>query len=282
MIRAKEIKKQIRDSYRSLPKNQVQIADFVIEHFNKIPFLTVHELSAETKTSVASIVRFVQRVGFSGYSQFRQEIAKTVQEEIDHSRLFVGIEKRVGAHTLSHVANMEINNINETLRANEKEHFDSVIDYIIGAGVVATMGCGISYLLAELLAYQLTQVGIRAMALNHDYAGFQEQILLMKPNDLLIGFSFPPYSKETIDGAKYADRGKIPLIAITNKVASPISFYAKHSLIVKSENTLYTNSLSAVSVLINAIATECAVREPVKVKKYLKQVDAAQAGQFLE
>ncbi len=134
-----------------------------------------------------------------------------------------------------------------------------------------TAGLGISYLLAEILAYQLTQVGVSSNVLNHTHTLFNENILFLNPKDLLIVFSFPPYSKETIEAAEFANKRKIDVIAITNQHASPVTFFTKANLIVKSENMLYTNSFAAISVLINAIATACAIKDKQRAKKILKE-----------
>ena len=82
---------------------------------------------------------------------------------------------------------------------------------------------------------------------------------------------FPPYSKETIEVAKYAREKNIKVISITNKESSPITFYSTEVLLVKSENMLYTNSFAAISVLINAIATACAVRNKANAKKIFEE-----------
>jgi len=55
-------------------------------------------------------------------------------------------------------------------------------------------------------------------------------------------------------------------IAITNKEASPITFFSKVNLIVHSENMLFTNSFAAISVIINALATSIALKNKSRTK----------------
>lgn len=272
MDRYKEIKEKITDKYNSLPKNQRKIAEYFINNFDKIPFLNVHDLSVATGASVASIVRFSQRVGFKGFSEVRDAIAGSLQKGLYRNEMFPLFEKRTAEKDLLvEVANHDIKNINDTLNLVERKTFEFVTDRIIKSERVFTAGLGISYLLAEILAYQLTQVGISSSILQHSHTLFNEQILYLNPKDLLIVFSFPPYSKETIEAAEYANNKKIDVIAVTNKHASPVTFFTKANLIVKSENMLYTNSFAAISVLINAIATACAVKDKQRAKKVLKE-----------
>jgi DNA-binding MurR/RpiR family transcriptional regulator len=272
MERYKEITDKIKSKYDSLPKNHRKIADFFINNFDRIPFLNVQELSESTGASVASIVRFAQRSGYKGFSELRDAITTSLQKGLNNGEIFPLLEKKkFEDDLLTDVANLDIKNINDTLNLIERKSFKNVIDQISNSTKVYTAGLGISYLLSEILAYQLTQVGINASVLMHTHTLFHEQVLYMDDGDLLMLFSFPPYSKETIELAKYTSERGIKVISITNKHSSPITFYTKSNLIVESKNMLFTNSFAAISVLINAIATACAVKDKARAKKILKE-----------
>ncbi len=268
----KEIKDKIEKNFHSLPQNQRKIAEYFIDNFDKIPFLTVHQISKSTEASVASIVRFAQRVGFSGFSEMRDAISDSLQIKLKNKQAFPLFEKRkADEDILTLVANVDIKNINDTLGLIEREKFDQAINLIIKSPRIFTAGLGISYLLAEILAYQLTQVSLDSSVLKHTHTVFHEQILYMNKSDLLITFSFPPYSIETVDAAKYAKRKGIKVISITNKESSPITFHSVLSLTVNSENMLYTNSFAAISVLINAMATACALKLKSRAKNIMEE-----------
>jgi len=272
MLNHVEIKEIIQRNYKKLPSNQRKIAEYFLEYFNEIPFLSIQELSKKSSSSVASIVRFSKRIGFIGYAQLREKIADSLQTRINNKEFFFLLDRKdLMNDTLKSVAEIDIKNINETLASINREAFNDAITSILKAKRVFTAGLGISYLLAEILAYQLTQVAINSSNFRRSSLLFLEQGHFLEKNDLLIIFSFPPYSQETIDLAKSCHKKKIKIIAITNKTSAPAGFYSNHSLIVKSENMLYTNSFAAISVLINAIATEIAVRNKVKVRQFYEQ-----------
>lgn len=282
MNRYKEIKDKIKRKYKLLPKNQRNVAHYILNNFDKIPFINVHELSVATNVSVASIVRFSQRTGYKGFSELRNEIIKSLQKELyKKENIFQLGKKNIKQDILTEVANLDMKNINESLNLIDRDTFNYIINKISTSGKVYTVGLGISYLLAEILSYQLTQVGISSSVLNHSHAIFNEQILFIKPKDLLIVFSFPPFSKETIEAAEYAKKRKIEVFAITNNPASPVTFIARSNLIIKSENMLYTNSFSAISVLINAIATACAIKNKRLAKNFQKNAEEIMINQDL-
>ena len=280
MDRYKKIKEKIKGKYDTLPRNQKKVADYFIDNFDRIPFLNVQEIARSTGTSVASVVRFAQSVGFEGFSKLRDAIAESFQNQINNKIIFPLFEKhKADEDLLTEVANVDIANINNTLNLIERKTFDDIIKRILDAERVFTAGLGISYLLSEILAYQLSQVGIDSTVFKHTHTLFHEQILFMNKKDLLIVFSFPPYSKETIDVAQFAKERNIDVIAVTNKYASPVTFCTKANLIVKSENMLFTNSFAAISVLINAIATACALKKKSRAKKILKETEEIMESQ---
>lgn len=266
------MKDLILSKYNKIPKKQKNLADYFLENLDAIPFLNIYEISKATQYSVASIVRFTQHLGFKGYSEFKSEVTKSLQKSLKKLEMFPTIKaEQLKEHTLVAVANQDIKNINETLQLINKSIFDKVIDLILKSERVFTMGLGISYLLSQILSYQLNQVGVDSSFFRNDTSSFYDQILFATNRDLIIAFSFPPYSIDTIEAAKFAKERKVSVVSITNKTSSPITFHSKYSLVVKSENMLFTNSFSAISVLINAIATECAKRDKKRSEKILKE-----------
>jgi len=274
MARYKEIKIRIKSQYPKLPQTHRNLGDYFIENFDKIPFLNVQEISEATSMSVASVVRFAQRIGFKGFLEMRDEISKELQNRIRQKEIFSLVDEgKIKNDILSSVANLDIKNINETLHSLDRKNYESAIKMILNAKRVYTAGLGISFLLARVLAYQFNQVAIDAKSFNHDDASFMEQVLFLNRDDLIIAFSYPPYSKETVDVAKFAKEKNIKVISITNKNASPITFYSDATLVVKSDNLLFTNSFAAISVLINAITTQCAFKNKAKTEKILKEMN---------
>jgi DNA-binding MurR/RpiR family transcriptional regulator len=275
MERHLEIKSKIHDLYEDLTKSQKIIAEYVVDNFDSIPFKSVHQVKEATSASVASVVRFAQKVGFKGFLELRDEIAKALETRIKKNEIFSLIDdsKKKNKDLLSSIAKQEIDNINETVNLIERQNFKSAIELIISSKKVYTLGLGISYLLSEILAYQLNQVAVNAINLTHNQLSFMEQILFANREELLVAFSFPPYSKETINSVKFAKERGLKVISITNKTSAPISRFSDVQLNVSSKNMLFTNSFSAASVIINAIATQCALNNKSKAETMLSELN---------
>jgi DNA-binding MurR/RpiR family transcriptional regulator len=262
---AVDLKDVIHARYPSLPDNQRKVADFLLQHVREAPLYSVVAIERECGVSKATVVRFAQNLGFSGFLELREILRKGVQSELrlqDHLPLLI---RSNGTETLSAVAHQDVRNINQTINHLDRKTFTEVTQLILKAGQVYTFGLGISSLMSEILSYSLNQVAVRSRPFLHGSQTFVEQLGLVTKKDLLIAFSFPPYSRETIDVAQAASERQIPLVAITDKHTAPLTFFAEKVLPIRSQNMLFTNSISAISVLINALTTEVAKRNRTRV-----------------
>ena len=261
----------IQRKYHELPENQRKVADFLIQHIREAPFLSVVEIEDRSGASKATVVRLAQSLGFSGFLEMRGKLIKGVQSQMRITEMFPLLAGTSREETLTAVADQDVRNINQTINQLDRKVFRDVARMILNASRVYTLGLGISSLMARILAYSLSQVAIRSTSLVHDYETFIEQIHLFERSDLIIAFSFPPYSKETIEVVRAAARRKARIVAVTDRVTSPVSLYAARVLPVVSQNMLFTNSFSAISVIINALTTEVALLNKAKALKNLKE-----------
>jgi DNA-binding MurR/RpiR family transcriptional regulator len=266
-----DLKALIRRKYDGLPENQRKVADFLIQNIREAPFLSVVEIEDRRGASKATVVRLAQSLGFSGFLEMRGGLIRGVQSQMKIREMFPLLPKNGREETLTAVANQDIKNINRTVSQLDRKVFTDVSEMILRASRVYTLGLGISSLMARILAYSLSQVAIRSTSFVHDYETFIEQIHLFDRTDLVIAFSFPPYSMETIEVVRAASRRKTPIVAVTDRVTSPVSLYAERVIPVVSQNMLFTNSFSAISVIINALTTEIALRNKKKALKNLKE-----------
>jgi DNA-binding MurR/RpiR family transcriptional regulator len=269
-----DLEELVQSKYPSLPENQRKVADYLLHNIREIPFLSVIDIERRSGTSKATIVRLAQSLGLSGFQEMRSRLLEDVQSAIQQSDQFALLTRKDSQDTLSAVARQDVKNINETIKHLDKDTFRLISSMILKASHVFTLGLGISSLMSKILAYSLNQVAVRATPLTHDFETFLEQLPFLVPSDLMIAFSFPPYSKETVDAVKSASQQGIPIVAITDKLTSPVTFYSKKVIPVRSQNMLFTNSFSAISVVINALTTEVALRNKSKATKMANEVDA--------
>lgn len=266
------LRRKILTLYQRLPANQKKVADYFLQHPNEVAFHTTDSMAAALQVSKATIVRFAQSLGYNGFTALHDEVVDVLQSHLEPvNRFMVEWGKHSPDEALTLVAENEVKNINQTIHELDRRALNEVAAMILRARRVYTMGIGISSLLAQVLAYELLNVAIEAQALSSDTMRFAGHLVLAQKNDLVIGFSFPPYSRETVEAAAYAKSRGVTVVAITDKLTAPITFHAAKVLVVRTKNMLYTNSISAISVVINALVTEIALKNKNAVEKVFQE-----------
>ncbi len=267
-----QIYKFIQEVYKKLPDNLVQVADYIMNNTEKVMFMNVQELAKQTNVSVASVVRFSQRIGYKGFTELRTKLAEDFQNQIANKSLFPLLDN-LNDDTLTSVANLEIKNINETINQVDRKGFKKAADIINKSDLVYCAGLGVSNILADLMSYQLNLIGVQSTVFRKGPLTFLEQAINVTKKSTLILFSFMPNHKETIELAEYAQSKNIKVISYTNSYASPITKHSEIVIPVKTENMLFTNSVASITMLINALATEVAIKNKKRAENTLERLN---------
>ncbi len=243
-------------------RRQKAIADFVLEKYNEVPFLSVLEIAERTGASEATVVRFCQRIGYSGFSDMKTALVDALRKEMlvatDSSAEPVSTD--IGRDALAAVAQLEQHNIRRLVAGIDKKTFRTVAGALFKADHIFTVGYGISASHADFASYLFTEHGLRSTCLATRYTSPREQLITLRPSDLVVAFSFPPYSKQTLEILEESQQRGIPTVVVTDRATAPSVPIANNALIVSSRRMTFTNASAAVHVLLNALVVEIAER----------------------
>ena len=255
---AREFRSLVSRQAADLPRQQRSIAEYVLEHLTSVPFLSIPELARRVQVSEATVVRFAQRLGYPGFSELKMDLVDILQDQLKLGN--DSTPEAVADDIFASVADLETTNIRRTVDALDRMLFAEVGEALFEARSVATFGMGVSSHLAELAAYTLLQIGLRTYNLSTRFSSPLEQLVALGPGDVLMVFSLPPYSRQGLDMLAAARDLGIRTVAITDRVTAPAAKLATWTLPVKSDNMMFTNAVAAVTVVLNALATEIATR----------------------
>ena len=266
-----ELQRLLLDHLETLPGQQKAIAEYLLEHLEEVPFLSVPALAKKVGVSEATVVRLAQRIGYSGFSEMKMALLELLRGSVLGER---GAPQGSSEDdVLEAVARLEVSNLERSIEAIDRRAFRRAAAAIFKADHVFTFGLGISAHLAELASYLLTQIGLRTTTLSTRYSSPLEQLVGLRPSDLLLTFSFPPYSKQTLQMVQQLGSRSIPTLAMTDRLSSPVAPHSQHVFAVRSDNMMFTNATAAATVLLNALVTEVAVRHQGEAVEALSQIN---------
>ena len=248
----------LRDIRRKLPtfsKGQKQIAGFILAHYDKAAYMTAAKLGSLVGVSESTVVRFANELGFDGYPDLQHSLQELIRTKLTTLQRIEIANDRIGdSDLLEKVLCSDIDKIKHTLEEIDRDSFNRAVDAMIGADMIYIIGMRSSSSLASFLYHYLNLIfpHVRLVRTTSGSEIF-EQILRISGDDVIIGISFPRYSKRIINALEYARRQSAHVIAITDSASSPIAQTADDLLLAKSDMASFVDSLVAPLSIINAL-----------------------------
>lgn len=246
---------KIQNNLSEFSKGQRLIARFILEHYDKAAFMTASRLGVTVGVSESTVVRFATELGYEGYPQLQKALQEMIRNKLTAvQRMEVTTDRMGNKDVLQMVLSSDIEKIRMTLDELDREAFHGAVEAILKAKHIYILGVRSASALANFLGFYFKLLFENVVLV--DTAGVSEvfeQILRIDGEDVLIGISFPRYSKRTLSAMKYAkDRGA-QVVAVTDSRLSPLSRFANHTLIAKSDMASFVDSLVAPLSVINAL-----------------------------
>lgn len=265
---------KIKKDYPKLSKGQKIIAQYIISNLDKVSFMTASKLASLVGVSESTVVRFANSIGFSGYTEFQknlQEIIKTKLTTVQ--RVDMTNDYSNDFDNIKNVLMSDIDNIKTTLENIDPVEFNKMIDKILSARKIYIVGLRSSTTLSEYLAFYLNFILDNVMIVNYGVSDVFEQILNVSTEDLVIGISFPRYSKRTYDILEYAKNQNASIIALTDSRQAPIAELTDSVLLAKSNMISFVDSLVAPFSVINALIVAIGMKKKDGIKKSFDKLE---------
>lgn len=246
------IKKNLLD----FSKSQRLIADYILNDYDKAAFMTAAKLGQTVGVSESTVVRFAVELGYSGYPMLQKSLKELVKNKLTSMQRIEIVNKQIGndEDIISRVLNMDIDRIKKTIEETSRENFKIAVETIISSKVIYIIGTGSASALARFLYFYFNLMFDNVKLISNSSASEMfEHIFNVNSNDVIIGISFPRYSKLTIKSFKYASSCGSKIIAITDTNYAPLTEYADHVLTARSDMDSFVDSLVAPLSLINSL-----------------------------
>ncbi len=270
-----DLLKTIEKKYSSFSKGHKKIADYVIKNSDKVAYMTASKLGETVGVSDSTVVRFAVEVGFEGYPEFLKRLKEVVSGKLTSiQRIEITSSSFKKEGILENVINSDIDKLKKTLANIDKKAFDEAIETILNAKNIYILGVRSSASLSGFLGFYFNLMFDNAKLVNtNSVSEMFEQIINISEDDVIIGISFPRYSRRTLKALEYAKKCGSKIVAITDSMMSPLTTVADYSLIARSDMASFADSLVAPLSLINAIIVAIAMSKQEEISETFKKLE---------
>ena len=240
---AANVLSEVRQALPRLSSSEARVAEAIIADPRLVIDLTITDLAHECGTSLSTVARFCQTLGYSGYREFRMEVASALSREAAERDRFGLADSDINpddsaSEVVAKVAFHEVLAIEQTAESLDMEVLDQVVDAIVAAGHVDLYGFGASGLTAQDLQHKLSRIGMSAFC-SVDIHLALVSAALRKPTDVAIGISHTGRTAETNHALQVARSAGAVTVAITNSPVSPITEFADFVLTTRARESAY-------------------------------------------
>lgn len=265
------IQTRIAEVYRELPEAMRRIADALMSDPLLGALWGIESMAERAQVSVGTVVRFAKRLGYRGFSEFRDALREACHARSGDADLESMESPTDVFSTLAEVARRDGEHLNRMIQMVDQPTLESATRMLLGAHHRVILGRGVSHVMSIIMGFYFTQAGITcAAAIPSD---FSNQVANLSSKDLLVVLSFAPYSRETVDAAIFAKECGIPVLAFSDHVDSPLKPHADILIPVPSEDLLFSCSLTTFAALAHAFAIVLANQDHVGTTHRLKAAD---------
>jgi len=273
MENAQELIQRLNHSGKKLSKSHRRIAECIVTHYDKVVFMTASRLGEYVGVSESTVVRFAAALGYSGYPQLQKALQELIRHRLTASQRFEMTSDMDHAQVLNKVLKADIQNIRATLDDIDIVSFEKAIDRIIEARQIYVLGLRASAPIAEFFVHYLKFIFPNVRVVTSGVSDVFEQLARIGEGDLLIGISFPRYTRRTIEVMEFAQSRGASLIAITDGPLSPLHSAADVCLMAKSDMASFVDSFAAPLSLINALIVALGQRRRQEVSDYFEKME---------
>lgn len=257
-------------------KGQRRLAQYITENYDIAAYLTASKLGKEAGVSESTVVRFAYQLDYEGYPELQkaiQVIVKTNSNSIQ--RMSLSSKRYQEKGVLKSILYTDSERLRDTIQSGvDEEEFDRSVMLINDARRLYILGARSAAYLAGLMGYYFKMMFDNVIIVDaNSTSETLEQIYDISDKDVMMGITFPRYSKRTICALQYAKNHGAKTIALTDNMQSPIVEYADCKLIAKSDVMTIVDSLVCPLSVVNAMVTAIALLRKDDVEKRLMALE---------
>ncbi|EEA84912.1 MurR/RpiR family transcriptional regulator [Peptacetobacter hiranonis] len=271
---SKKLISDIQTQYTRLSKGQKLIAQYILNNYDKVAFMTACKLGETVGVSESTVVRFANALGYSGYPKLQAALQELIKNKLTTvQRVEMANDYSDENTILNKILKGDIDNIRETLEEIDGEAFQEAISRLLKARKIYILGMRTSFVVAQYLGFYLGIILDNVHTVRMDMGDAFEQIVRIGEDDVVIAFSFPRYSKKSFQLVKYAKEKGAHVISITDSLFAPIASESDNTLIVKSNMASFVDSLVPAMSVANALAVAVGMKEKEDIKEHFDDLE---------
>ena len=266
----------------TLTRTDAEIAEYILAHLSTIGFQTSTTMAEEIGVSDTSVIRFIRKLGFKGYADFRSEMNARTARQIDRAQpdltpgeKYLRTLEHLGSSSLiSDVSQYTLNNLKKSYAQLDQGTVEQIVDILLSSDRKYIAGFRGTACCAQYMASKLLFLTPHVVPILHADATAVENLLDITERDCLFLYSFPRYSEIARPLMEIARESGAKVILMTDRRTSPLANKADVVVTAQVDGLGFTNSYVAPLSLSEVILLSVSGRRDVTDSKRFNRIDS--------
>ncbi len=271
---------KIREGTLNFSSKNMTLANFVVQNYQKVAFMTARQLAQKCGVSESTVMRFVTSLGYTGYPGFLKTLQGIVNYELTAAERFEitphdkqGRPRRRAERLARKTILTEIENLRRLYDHFSGEDFDRAVEEIVKAKQIVIVGFRVSAPLAMYFGYLLKKVKEMVTVQTESGSMIYDHLCSFEKDCLIIALGFRRYPNELIDVLKYCKSRDFKIFAVTDSIVSPVAALSDVIQVVEYEGESFVDTFAAPICLINSLIAEAAMKDKKKTLGMLNKLE---------
>ena len=275
----KQLLDELTAGFDELPPQLKEAARWVIDHPADVALLTMREQARRAGIPPATLTRLAQRFRLKGYDEIRKLYAEAVRQRPDSYRgraeeLLQRRDSEGDAALVQDIFSSLTRHLQQLSTPSAIDRFRAAAEIIAKSRRVFCLGLRSTFSVAYGFHYARTLFGAASVLVDGPGGIATDTLRTIGPADVLLAISVKPYTRQTLQAARYADKRGARVIAVTDSEVSPLAALARETLIVGTETPSFFHTIAPALAAVECLTALVAARRGSETIKSLAASEA--------
>ncbi|MUK77984.1 SIS domain-containing protein [Aliivibrio fischeri] len=239
----------------ALTAAEQRITQYFMKHYTMLPFAKIDELCKQIGVGKATLGRFLQHLGFSGFLEFKKQVADdlalTLTTPVERYETLQPVDSK--DNVLQSHYDEVISNMTKTFATISESDFELAVEYMQNPkGKLYVIGSASSEALANYFYLLARYLRKDVIWLKADISTLPHQLVDVSEDDVLFAISYHRFSTITIRLVKWFNQFGGRIILVTDQPVNPFVAYCDIQFSVESASQGFFNNRASGFALIEA------------------------------
>ena len=220
---------------------ELRLTHYFQSHFNEIIYCGITDIAMNANVSKATIGRYLNKLGFTGYSAFKKSIELGLKPHQLRSPFAIHHQKESSAFfSTENIVNQFCYNIQQLVtiflaQLNIKD-LDQLIKLLMDKNKrIFVIGPSSSFAMAKHFSTLIKYFRDNVTCLSLDTSELPKEMLHINKNDILIIFSYYRFNNIAIEIGKWFKQKNASIVLVTNSPSNPYGKFTDLQFVLPSE-----------------------------------------------